>query len=485
MINIPLSDLHKYNFYEQTLQVIEDLCEEYQLNNSFGVISMANQVVADYLQGVDNDPLLEVNFQINSEDLSIQYAVSDQTLSGVIPFDEEQFGLLGKFCDNVEYNSDNKSLTFTFLVKPKLNNVISHTHTNIMNKKVSSKVGYYLTLLMILISSITVSAQKYNVLFIGNSYTSVNDLPQMIKKVALSAGDTLTYYAHVPGGCTFNQHVTSAAQYIQQGGWDWVVLQEQSQLPSFPPSQFMNECYPFAQELCNMIRQYNPNSKIAFYMTWGRKYGDEQNCQYYPPLCTYEGMDSLLYARYMIMAQDNNAYVSPVGRVWHTIRDNYPNIELYQSDNSHPSLSGSYAAACSFYSLLFQKNPSNITDDCSVDAGVASTIRQVVTTQVYDSLNKWMFIADTNTISVEDYESSSLNVYPNPANNTIQIQYSFTDESSIEVTNMQGQLLYISKPGSVNVFTLDISSLEDGLYFVRITEPGNVTSVRKFIKSSL
>ena len=101
MINIPLSDLHKDNFYEQTLQVLEDLCEEYQLNNSFGVISIANQVVADYLRGVDNDPLLEVNFQINSEDLSIQYAVSDQTLSGVIPFDEEQFGLLGKFCDNV------------------------------------------------------------------------------------------------------------------------------------------------------------------------------------------------------------------------------------------------------------------------------------------------------------------------------------------------------------------------------------------------
>lgn len=50
MINIPLSDLHKENFYEQTLQVIEDLCEEYQLNNSFGVISMANQVVADYLR---------------------------------------------------------------------------------------------------------------------------------------------------------------------------------------------------------------------------------------------------------------------------------------------------------------------------------------------------------------------------------------------------------------------------------------------------
>lgn len=485
MINIPLSDLHKENFYVQTLQVIEDLCEEYQLNNSFGVISMSNQVVADYLQSVDSNPLINVDFQLSNEGLSIFYGVSDQTLSGVISYDEKQFGLLRNFCDNIEYDSDNKSFMITFLVKPKLKNVISQPHTQVMNKKISSKVNYYLTLLMILISSIAVSAQKYNVLFIGNSYTSVNDLPQLIQKIAASAGDTLTYYAHVPGGCTFNQHVSGAAQYIQQGGWDWVVLQEQSQLPSFPPSQFMNECYPFAQELCEMIHQYNPNAKIAFYMTWGRKNGDQQNCQFYPPLCTYEGMDSLLFARYMMMAHDNNAYVSPVGRVWHTIRDNYSNIELYQSDDSHPTLSGSYAAACSFYSLLFQKDPSNIIENCSVDANTANIIRQVVTTQVYDSLDKWMFVGDSSTISVEDYESPLMNVYPNPANSTIQIQYSFTNESSLEITNMQGQLLYFSKPGSGNIFTLDVSSLEDGFYFVRITDAGNVSTTRKFVKSSL
>ena len=50
-------------------------------------------------------------------------------------------------------------------------------------------------------------------------------------------------------------------------------------------------------------------------MTWGRENGDQSNCQSWPPVCTYEGMDDLLRERYMIMANDNNALVAPVGAV--------------------------------------------------------------------------------------------------------------------------------------------------------------------------
>ena len=170
-----------------------------------------------------------------------------------------------------------------------------------------------LLLLSVFLFFIEIQAQSCHVLFIGNSYTYVNNLPDLVSQMYAESGDSFDYTMSAPGGCTFQQHCSVSLPYIQQGGWDYVVLQEQSQLPSFPESQFMQESYPYAQELCSLIRQYSPDAKIVFYMTWGRENGDPQNGQYFPPLNTYEGMDSLLYLRYMKMAQDNQACVSPSG----------------------------------------------------------------------------------------------------------------------------------------------------------------------------
>lgn len=333
-------------------------------------------------------------------------------------------------------------------------------------------------LLLIAICGIFYSrADNYRVLFIGNSYTYVNNLPQVISSMAESTNDTLTFTMHAPGGCTFAQHVQSAAQYIRQGGWDYVVLQEQSQLPSFPDGQFMSQSYPYAQQLCDSIRTYNPNAKIVFYMTWGRKNGDQQNCPVYPPLCTYQGMDSLIYVRYMMMAEDNEAMVSPVGYVWHVIRDQYAGIELYESDESHPSLAGTYAAACSFYATFFQKSPNSISFDAGLNSQEAANIRQIATTLVFDSLDKWSFLipADTSSIdttsgdsvSVAGYAWQPILVYPNPASNEINLL--FADDQALPVAVMlyNGKGDFVAKYSvSDHQTTIPTQNLPSGVYYV-------------------
>ncbi|MBR4199498.1 MAG: T9SS type A sorting domain-containing protein [Bacteroidales bacterium] len=241
------------------------------------------------------------------------------------------------------------------------------------------------------LGQIAIAQSNLNVLFIGNSYTDVNNLPSLIQQMGYSTGDTMRYQSNTPGGCTFMQHCTNTSMtLICQGGWDFVVLQEQSQYPSFPDSQIQRECLPYAKRLVDSIYANNPCAEPLFYMTWGRKYGDTLNSPYFPPLGTYNGMDSLLALRYMIMKEDNDASVSPVGKVWHYIRDSFPSIELYQADESHPSMAGSYAAACSFYAVLFGKDPTNVTYTSTLDAATASTIRQVAKIVVFDSLSKWL-----------------------------------------------------------------------------------------------
>ena len=94
------------------------------------------------------------------------------------------------------------------------------------------------------------------VLFIGNSYTYVNNLPDLINQIAIDKGNQLIYETHTPGGATLAQHAANSnVQYLLgTTEWDHVVLQEQSQRPSFPPSQVATEVYPFAESLCNDIR---------------------------------------------------------------------------------------------------------------------------------------------------------------------------------------------------------------------------------------
>jgi hypothetical protein len=241
------------------------------------------------------------------------------------------------------------------------------------------------------LSAHSFSQTSKNVLFIGNSYTYYNNLPQMLTDLARSAGDTMTFDSNTPGGYTFQGHSTNATSLakISAGNWDFVVLQEQSQLPSFPINQVESSVFPYARILDSLVNVNNNCAETVFYMTWGRKFGDASNCANFAPLCTYEGMDSMLYLRYMMMADSNDAIVSPVGAVWRSIRQNYPLIDLYQSDNSHPSLAGSYAAACSFYATIFRKDPTLITNNYGLSAADALNIRQIAKTIVFDSLSKW------------------------------------------------------------------------------------------------
>ncbi len=254
--------------------------------------------------------------------------------------------------------------------------------------------------------SVQVVAQSKKVLFLGNSYTGVNNLPLLIRNIALSTNDTLIVDSNTPGGYTFQLHTTNTTSQskLMAGNWDFVVLQEQSQLPSFPDDQVAVEVFPYARTLDSIINQYSPCAETVFYRTWGRKVGDASNCPLWPPVCTYEGMDSLLHMRYLQMATDNNALVSPVGVVWKYLRIMHPEIELYATDGSHPSAAGSYAAACSFYSVILRKNPVAITYNFGLTDTVARNIKEAVKLLVYDSLSNW-FVGKYDPVARFEYST--------------------------------------------------------------------------------
>lgn len=263
--------------------------------------------------------------------------------------------------------------------------------------------------LCILLMALALHVQgQTSVLFIGNSYVYVNDLPNTFRQLAQSLGDEVTVASSAPGGYTLLQHAsyapTQTAITAQQ--WDFVVMQEQSQLGALPIESTSTE-YGALQLLADIEANWECTYPV-FYMTWGRQNGDDLNCDAFPFMCTYDGMQEGLRSTYLYLATMNDAYVSPVGVAWKQVRDTQPQINLYDPDGSHPSVAGTYLAACVFYCTLFQESCVDATFISSLPAGTAAILRGIASATVLDEPLTWNLDVPNGTDALlDDYELGS------------------------------------------------------------------------------
>lgn len=228
-----------------------------------------------------------------------------------------------------------------------------------------------------------------SVLFIGNSYIYSNDLPNMLRQLSLSLGEDMTVASSAPGGYRFTQHATYAPTLdaIASQPWDYVILQEQSQLGALPPEITGTDAG--AAALVDAIEANHECTYPVFYMTWGRENGDALNCEDFPFMCTYAGMQQGLYDNYVALAETNDGYVAPVGEAWRVVRDTHPEIALYVSDGSHPSVAGTYLAANVFHCTLFGTSTVASTYTAGLDATVAATLRTIASNTVLNATTTW------------------------------------------------------------------------------------------------
>lgn len=319
------------------------------------------------------------------------------------------------------------------------------------------KYTFTIVIAFFISTSLLFGQETKRVLFIGNSYTYVNNLPGILNSLANLNGDTVIHSSSTPGGAQLVQHAvnTTTMNAIRQGNWDFIVIQEQSQKPSFHPSQVASDVLPYAAQLNDTIEKYNPCAETVFYMTWGRKNGDAGNCGSYPPVCTYAGMQDRLRSSYLLMAQQNNAICSPVGAAWAVTRDSFPGIELYNPDQSHPSYAGSYLAACTFYAALFRKSPVGLNFYGSLTAMDAQSLQIIADRVVLDSLSNW-YIGDYDVnadfLTTVDLDSAS---FTNNSSNALTYTWDFGDSSVVSVDANPSHIYDSSGTYSVTLFADD------------------------------
>ncbi len=323
--------------------------------------------------------------------------------------------------------------------------------------------------------SIPARADTTRVLFIGNSYTYTNDLPGMFRTLSASLGETVETGMSAPGGYTFALHTTNATTQtnIAQGDWDFVVVQEQSQLPSFSPGQVENEVFPFAMQLVQQVNAANACAEVVFLMTWGRENGDASNCASYPPVCTYAGMQQRLRDSYVQMAMDNSSWCAPVGAVWRSFRT-ASNSGLY-TDGSHPNVTGTYIAASTLFSTIFRRScESSDFEPSPILASDAALARTLASTVVADSASTWN-IGINDPVSLFTYSELGSGSYQfnNTSEDATSFSWSFGDGSTsfepdpLHVYSSIGAyvitLVSIDECGRTDTAALDLSVLSTGI----------------------
>ncbi|MCK6512986.1 hypothetical protein L6R29_23905 [Myxococcota bacterium] len=231
-------------------------------------------------------------------------------------------------------------------------------------------------------------------LFVGNSYTYGND-PQALNQQTIAMlreflpPQTTTHQERIAyGGYLWEQHLadlqnTQTIKPLRQlllesqdplHRWQWVVFQEQSQIPGIP------ETDPYAQRSTAAIQQlaatvHTRNARSILLMTWGRRDGDSQNKTLFPDFKTMQARLRDGYLRYRTRAStpQYTVYIAPAGIAWEHLYDDIKRngqdplrpeslwYRLYDADGSHPSLLGTFLAAATLTAALTGRDPRSLT----------------------------------------------------------------------------------------------------------------------------
>lgn len=184
------------------------------------------------------------------------------------------------------------------------------------------------------------------VLMLGNSFTFYHDMPKMLAALLKQEVDSVTR-----GGAYLHQMLdpedelhAQVMEAISRQKWDYIVLQEQSNAPALKPELF----HPSVQKLCALIRENG--AKPVLYATWAYREGSEKLAS---TGLSYDEMDKALYDGYHKAGQENGALIADVGSAFSAMRHL---INLYESDDYHPSEAGSLLAAHVISRVIEQDN---------------------------------------------------------------------------------------------------------------------------------
>lgn len=154
------------------------------------------------------------------------------------------------------------------------------------------------------------------------------------------------------------EHAAGLASMLASQDWDIVVLQGHSRDPIDAESaaSFSAAATDYARRILDS------GATPVFFMTWA--YTDAAE------------MTPLLDTAYSDLGREFEAPVVPVGLAFEAVTAERPDIELRTDDGRHPTLAGTYLAACTFFAVLEGISPAGNDYSATLDAETAAYLQR-------------------------------------------------------------------------------------------------------------
>lgn len=213
-----------------------------------------------------------------------------------------------------------------------------------------------INVILIFVLSLTGIAQEkkdtLKILFVGNSYTYFENMPQIVSLISDSSKTKLVTKKSVVGGAKLSEHWLGekglkTQGLIKNGHFDIVVLQEYSMGSIDAPDSLMK----YSKLFCDLIKE--TGAKPYLYMTWARE-----------KVPQYQEEINKVYSK---VAAQNDAVIVPVGKAWELAMELRNNIKLFDDDGSHPNQLGAFLTACTFVGTILGEVPNNLGTFYSIE----------------------------------------------------------------------------------------------------------------------
>jgi hypothetical protein len=189
-----------------------------------------------------------------------------------------------------------------------------------------------------------------SVLFIGNEYSGLNDLPGVVQALLDSAGPRPNYtVGEILIGLRLEDHwlLGLGQQSIDQGGWNYVIMQQGPSVGSAHAS-----LVKYAKLFAAAARDVG--AKPALWEVWPIPEGSD-----------FDGV----YASYKAAADSMGGFLVAAADTWEEAWRRDPSMKFYQDDHVSASPLGTYALAVTIAASLAHKDPDVFPDAVNTQSG--------------------------------------------------------------------------------------------------------------------
>jgi hypothetical protein len=327
------------------------------------------------------------------------------------------------------------------------------------------------------------AARTLRVLFVGNSFTYVQNMPKMVEVIAAGLpGPCITTSMIAIGGATLEQHwkSDSVAQRIRSGGWTHIVFNDQSTFGemSFVAGQVRigtsgKELFDYGSRFTKLAR--NAGATPILIAHWPNAHANQRDRQ---------ALD-YIFARFQ---REHDVALAPVGLAITRMRAALPSLNPYFTDDHHLAAAGVYLEALVIYNVLTARaaagaphrisgravelNTGAVSDSIAtlvdIDAGDARVLETIAAAAVAESPAYMQRLAvpaplaaelpagrgDGDRVVASDLRGTwrgVSNALPVPGSDSVTVELVFNGDVAADSAHLRGGPVHFRGPARVSV----------------------------------